>query len=213
MKRFVNFIPCALVAAILLAQSPQPGNIVGPGATGATGGTGSTGATGATGATGPAPTGTGIVVNLTSGTPSAVKVAQRQSADLAKTNTTLADVTGISYSLAAGTAYTIQGFWFATESAAGGGKYQLAYTGTTASARYDVSCNEDTGNGSAFSVNTALNVTLDANWAFAGSGSCLVTGSFITTNAGTLTLQFAQSAASGTSTALTNSMLVITPVI
>jgi len=213
-----------ITTALLMAQSsstvnPYPPGTrlvptsVGPaGATGATGANGAAGATGGTGATGPAPSGTGILLNLTSATPSAFPSITRVTSAVNATTTTLANITGLTYSLTSGT-YMVMIWLPVTPSAGGGTKFRLNYTGTTSASNLGLGMEQGTGIDPLVLSGATINTDYAGNVADATAGKFTMQGTFVATASGTLTLQFAQSTASGTSTVGTGGYMMVLPVI
>jgi hypothetical protein len=124
-----------------------------------------------------------------------------------KTNTTLADVTGLSFSVAAGKTYKIFAQLFVTADATGGLKVALSGTATLTAARYKIrAVNNGTNEDVLNDVKTALNSS--SGHAGATAAEVIVEGVITVNAAGTLTVQFAQNAANGTSSVLVGSSLL-----
>lgn len=138
----------------------------------------------------------------------------RVSTQFDKTNTTLNDVTGLTTTLRNGWSYGFEAILFVDADATGGGKYAIVSGGTVTSIKYYIEAVEDSsGNvvissrqtssgGSAGQAGaTALRVrivgTIECGGSF-GSGQ-------------SFSVQFAQNAANGTSSVLTNSSLIVWP--
>jgi len=124
-----------------------------------------------------------------------------------KTNTTLADVTGFSWTVLAGMKYLIQADLFITN---GAGLSKLAAGGTATATtflmRFADYANAITPTTSA--LGTALGILVPAGAVYAR-----VAGYILVNAGGTLTLQFAQNAASGTSSILVGSSAKLTQVV
>lgn len=119
-------------------------------------------------------------------------------------NTTLNDVTGLTATLVAGATYAFEAILFVTASAAGGSKYTVAGTTTATAIIYDITLtNEGTSALAITSRQTALGGA--AGQAGATSGLCWIAGLITVNAAGTLTVQFAQNVANGTSSVLVGS--------
>lgn len=120
------------------------------------------------------------------------------------TNTTLADVTGLSVTVVAGRKYRFRATLFVDASAVGGQKYAISGTATATAIIYNINTISNTTN---------LLVITSRQTALAGSsGQAGATSNFteiaglISVNAGgTLTVQFAQNASNGTSSVLVGS--------
>jgi hypothetical protein len=132
------------------------------------------------------------------------------SAQFDKTNTTLADITGLTTtsSLSAGKTYSFEANLFVDADVTGGSKYAIAGTATATAIKYYVNMTCDATN---------LNVITSRQTALAGSvgqagctaGLVKINGTITVNAAGTLTVQFAQNAANGTSSVLTMSNLQV----
>jgi hypothetical protein len=122
-------------------------------------------------------------------------------------DTTLANVTGLSVNLAAGTTYSFRAVLYVSANASGGAKVAVSGTATLGSLRY---------RGKALS-GTTLSATGQATalgTAVAGATAAVDTieidGTITTNAAGTLTIQFAQNASFGTaSSVLVGSHLIV----
>lgn len=128
----------------------------------------------------------------------------RVSTQFDKTDTTLANVTGLTANVLAGASYEFEATLFVDANVTGGSKYAIAGTATATAVIYEVTLVDDTSN---------ANTIVDRQTALGGaSGQAGTTAGLaklrglITVNAaGTLTVQFAQNAASGTSSVLVGS--------
>lgn len=129
----------------------------------------------------------------------------RVSSQFDKTNSTLANVTGLTANVVASGVYKFKAVLFVNPDAVGGEKYAIAGTATATSIVYQ--------------VNTLVNATSayslsSRQTSLGGSASPTptatatyteITGTIVVNAAGTLTVQFAQNTASGTSSVLVNS--------
>lgn len=134
--------------------------------------------------------------------------APRVTTQFNKTNTTLADVSGLSQNVQAGLTYIFEVVLFVDADATGGSKYAIAGTATATSIKYEVMLlDEGTDAYTIVSRQTALAGSVGQ--AGTTAGLCVIKG-YITVNAaGTLTVQFAQNAANGTSSVLVGSHFVV----
>lgn len=133
---------------------------------------------------------------------------KRASAQFDKTNTTLADVTGLSVNVVAGKSYKFSALLFVNANVTGGSKYAVGGTATATAIIYEITLIDDAAN--AFSI-TSRQTALAGSAGQAGTtaGLAKIEG-VITVNAGgTLTVQFAQNAASGTSSVLVGSTFTV----
>jgi hypothetical protein len=121
-----------------------------------------------------------------------------------KTNTTLANVTGLTASVAAGKTYNFEALLFVDADVVGGSKYAIAGTATATAIKYEVVFISDSANSM---VITSRQTALAGSAGQAGTtaGICRISGTITVNAAGTLTVQFAQNAANGTSSVLTMS--------
>jgi hypothetical protein len=135
---------------------------------------------------------------------------KRITANFDKTNTTLATITGLSVSVEAGKAYNFRAVLWVTANATGGYKFAVAGTCTATAIRYQVSVRDAaTGAPTSESMQTALG---GAGVGAAPGGTSYfveIKGMIRVNAAGTLLLQFAQNAASGTSSVLADSHFVV----
>jgi hypothetical protein len=116
--------------------------------------------------------------------------------------TTLANVTGLTFDVVAGKAYRFRFKCNTSLAAAGGEKYAIAGTATATNINYSI-----------ISITTGAAIPIAAQHTALGGNSSnggytasmvIVEGAILVNAAGTLTVQFAQSSASGTSSILTN---------
>jgi hypothetical protein len=135
-------------------------------------------------------------------------LTRRVSTQFDKTDTTLANVTNLSHNVEAGKAYAFEALLFVDADATGGSKYAIAGTATATSITYEIELLDDSTN--VFTVadrQTALGGS--SGQAGTTAGRCIVRGTIVVNLAGTLTVQFAQNAASGTSSVRVNSTFKI----
>ncbi len=134
----------------------------------------------------------------------------RVSSQFDKTNETLADITGLTANVAAGKTYRFEAKLYTTSSSSGGIKVAIAGTATATAIVYE-----------GLTTNAGL-ITQSRSVALAGAvgGVTAVTASYvvitgtITVNAaGTLTVQSARNAASGTTSILVGSTFEITEIL
>jgi len=126
----------------------------------------------------------------------------RAAAQFDKTNTTFADITGIPVNVQAGASYFFWGYFPCAFTAVGSGKFQLTGTATaTAIICSWQSYNNATGANISFSQATwmpyGFNITAGATDVLA-----ILTGTITVNAGGTLSIQFAQLVANGTSSVL-----------
>jgi len=136
------------------------------------------------------------------------KQKTRVSSQFDKTNTTLADVTGLSVTVAAGGTYSFRAVLFVDTDVTGGHKYAIAGTATATSIVYQVNSINNATN--AFRINsrqTALGGSVGE--ALGTAYFTTIEGTIVVNAGGTLTVQFAQNAASGTSSVLVNSTFIV----
>jgi len=147
-------------------------------------------------------------------TPTALTVTQAQAmlggtttrvtAQFDKTNTTLADVTGLTADVIAGQTYQFEACLLLTASGANG--FKVAIGGTCTATRMDAYGWGANGTGFA-PLAQATNVALGTAIAAQTTAAIIaeVKGTIVVNAGGTLTLMFAQNAASGTSSVLIGS--------
>lgn len=128
-----------------------------------------------------------------------------------KTNTTLATITGLSVSVEAGIAYYFEATLHITADATGGHKVAIAGTATATSIIYQV---ESLDNGTDALVIASRQTSLGGSVGQAGATEvrCTIRGQIVVNAAGTLLVQFAQNASSGTSSVLVGSTFVVNQV-
>jgi len=134
----------------------------------------------------------------------------RVSTQFNTTSTTLADVTGLNaLKVEAGRSYRFRAVLFCDADAVGGQKYAIAGTATATAIIYQITT---ISNASNLNVITSRQTALGGSAGQAGStGNYTIIEGEITVNAaGTLTVQFAQNAAGGTSSILVGSTFTVT---
>ena len=121
-----------------------------------------------------------------------------------KTTAVLANVTGLSQNVYAGRVYTFEAVLFVDASVVGGSQYAIAGTATATNIIYEVLLIDNTTN--AFTI-TSRQTALAGAVGQAGTtaGICIIKGHITVNAAGTLTVQFAQNVANGTSSVLVGS--------
>lgn len=121
-------------------------------------------------------------------------------------NTTLANITGLTTgsNMLAGKTYRFEAVLFIDADVTGGSKYAIGGTATATDIKYYVNMICDASN---LNVITSRQTALGGSVGQAGctAGLTRITGSITVNAAGTLTVQFAQNASSGTSSVLTMS--------
>jgi hypothetical protein len=125
------------------------------------------------------------------------------------TDTAFATITGFSFNVEAGRTYLLRGWFPATFTAVGSGKFQLTGTATMTAIVAQWAClNNGTGAFTNSAKQTALTTAFNAT---AGATDAVVyLDATITVNAaGTLTVQFAQLVSNGTSSVLRGSRLTV----
>jgi hypothetical protein len=129
-------------------------------------------------------------------------------------NTTLADVTGLTVNLVAGRAYKVVAEIPFDAALAGGSKFALAGTATATAIIYQVTEACDAGTGIGTLTITSRQTALAGSASNTGctQGETTIAGTIIVNAAGTLTVQFAQNVASGTSSVIAGATLVVTPI-
>lgn len=123
-------------------------------------------------------------------------------------DTALANITGLSVNVAASGTYQFRAVLFVTSDAVGGQKYAMAGTATATAIIYEVQTISNSAN---TIVISSKQTALGGSVGQAGSTDDFTTiEGLITVNAaGTLTVQFAQNAASGTSSVLVGSHMLV----
>jgi hypothetical protein len=135
---------------------------------------------------------------------------KRVSAQFDKTTTTLATITGLSVDVEAGKTYKFKAVLFINANATGGIKVAIAGTATATAIIYFVLAYNSINSIDIASRQTALGgaagVANDTTYFVTVEGTITVNA------AGTLLVQFAQNAASGTSSVLVGSTFVVEPI-
>jgi len=121
-----------------------------------------------------------------------------------KTNTTLANITGLTEEVRAGVTYSFEVDLFIDADATGGFKFAIGGTATATSIIYQIQFLDNAAD--TYTVNSRQTALAGSDGA-AGptAGYCRIKGTIVVNAAGTLTVQFAQNAANGTSSVLVNS--------
>jgi len=135
----------------------------------------------------------------------------RVSSQFDKTNATLANITGLSRNVEAGKSYAFRAVLHFAATAGGGHKYAMGGTATATAVIYEIL---SIGNAtSAFRI-TSRQTALGGYAGNAGSvaGITIIEGHITVNTAGTLVPQFAQNAASGTSSILVGSTFELIPI-
>lgn len=121
-------------------------------------------------------------------------------------STTLGDVTGLTATVAAGRTYSFQAVLYCTCAAAGGAKVAVAGTATATAIRYRAK----TFTGATINTHDQATALGSAVGASTTAVTVIEMDGTITVNAaGTLTIQFAENAASGTSSVLVGSFFIV----
>jgi hypothetical protein len=133
---------------------------------------------------------------------------KRVTAQFDKTNTTLATVTGLSVSVEAGKTYAFEAVLHVTCAALGGMKVAMSGTCTATAIIYHIEAMKGTGTTNDIA---ARHTALGGSSGIVNDTSYFVTiqGTITVNAAGTLLVQFAQNAASGTSSVLVGSTLKV----
>lgn len=133
---------------------------------------------------------------------------KRVTAKFDKTDVTRTNIPGLSVNLIAGRTYRFRAVLFVDANATGGGKYCLSGTVVPSSIIYHIKAiNDATGAVVISSRQTVMDNT--AGQAGATALKIEIEGVITVTTAGTLTVQFAQNAASGTSSVLVGSTFIV----
>ena len=120
------------------------------------------------------------------------------------TNTTLANITGLTITIVSGKKYKFRAVLDVSADAVGGSKFAIAGTATATSIYYWIILTDGGTNANTIvSHQTAL--AGSAGQAGTTTGKCVVEGAIVCNAGGTITAQFAQQASSGTSSILINS--------
>jgi hypothetical protein len=136
----------------------------------------------------------------------------RVTADFTKTtDTTLANVTGLTANVAAGKTYHFRAWLPYAADVTGGHKYAIAGTATATDIRYHIKTVDDASN---LNVITSTQTALAGSAGQAGStaGETIIEGTITVNAAGTLTVQFAQNASSGSSSVKRGATFIVTEI-
>lgn len=136
-------------------------------------------------------------------------LADRVSSQFDKTDVTLADITGLSHNVEAGKAYAFEAILYTTSNVSGGVKAAIAGTATATSIVYE-GFTTDAGMSTqtrATALGSAVGDITAVTAAF-----IKINGTIVVANAGTLTVQFAENVAVGTSSVLVGSTFIVRPI-
>lgn len=138
-----------------------------------------------------------------------IATSARVSSQFDATTDTLANVTGLSLNVLGSRTYAFHAYLFLDADATGGIKLAIAGTATATAIRYDIQAT-DIGAPGVERI-TARHTSLGSSSTAAGQTAYLaeINGTITVNAGGTLTCQFAQSTANGTSSVLTGSTLTI----
>jgi hypothetical protein len=139
-------------------------------------------------------------------------LSARNSSSFAKTSdTTLANITGLTRNVEAGRTYYFETELSITSVSTGGVKFAISGTATATSINYEGVLRDGTTISAATRA-TALDTTVCAVTAVTAA-TCRIRGVVVVANAGTLTVRFAQNASDGSaSTVLVNQALTLAPI-
>jgi hypothetical protein len=127
----------------------------------------------------------------------------------ATTNTTLANVPGLSVTVVAGGTYKFRVTLHLTPDTVGGQKVRMAGTATATTIIYEVVSINNTTNATIISSRITDLGTTSASAASGTSDYTTLEGYIVVANGGTLTCQFAQTASNGTSSVLVGSLMEV----
>lgn len=128
----------------------------------------------------------------------------RVSTQFDKINTTIADITGLTATLVSNGIYRFRATLFVDATLGGGSKFSIGGTATATDIKYQINLTDNTTNSNTItSRQTAIGGS--AGQSGTTTGWCVIEGTIVVNAGGTLTVQFAQNAASGTSSVLTGS--------
>lgn len=139
----------------------------------------------------------------------ALREATRVSGQFDKVNnTTLANVTGLTATLGAGKTYTFKAVLFVDADVTGGQKYSIGGTATATSIIFQIN---SVDNGTNVNTINSRQTALGGSAGQAGTTTAYteITGTITCNATGTLTVQFAQNSASGTSSVLVGSSFIV----
>lgn len=138
--------------------------------------------------------------------------AVRVSTQFDKTNTTLANVTGLSVTTVSGRTYRFRAVLFLASSAVGGYKLAIAGTNTATAIIYNINVLNNATN--AYTITSQQTALAGSAGAAVGTSEYAEISGLITVNAGgTLTVQFAQNVSNGTSSVLVGSTFTVWDVV
>jgi hypothetical protein len=123
-------------------------------------------------------------------------------------NTTLADITGLTASLITGRTYRFRAVLFVNTDAVGGHKYAISLTSAPTSIIYQINSIDNT----ALAFKITSRQTSSGGAAGEASGTVyetIIEGSVVVNATATISVQFAQNAANGTSSVLIGSTLIV----
>lgn len=147
---------------------------------------------------------TGIQFDGTNPHPSFPVSDKRVSTQFDSTGTTLTNITGLTVNVTAGKSYQFRVDARTTSNIAGGIKFAMAGTATATAIVYDARCTDTTAIAIGTARGTAMATTV-ANVTAVTAAYCTIDGLITVNAAGTLTTQFANNVATGTSSVLVGS--------
>ena len=137
-----------------------------------------------------------------------VLLSKRVSSQFDKTDIVLANVTGLAVDVLAGHSYSFEAVLFITASSGGGSQFAVGGAATASAIIYEVLLVDDNTNATTItSRQTALGGSVGQTGTT--SGLCLIKGLISVSASGTLTVQFAQNAAVGTSSVIVGSTFLV----
>jgi hypothetical protein len=134
----------------------------------------------------------------------------KATAELVSTDTTLADIAGMTVNVVSGTTYTMTGYFCISWTSSGAGKLNLTGTATVSSINgaYQGVNTGGSATGGVLTALPALISTVSPGGA-TGNGLAVVTLTFVCNGSGTLKWQFAQTNDAGTSTCLLGTYMTV----
>lgn len=141
-------------------------------------------------------------------------LAARNSSAFAKTtDTTLADITGLSRNVEASRVYAFRAYIQTTSGSTGGVKFSVSGTAAATSVNYEGVLRSDSDDNIVNIVRATALDTVVCNASSITSSTCEINGTIVVNAAGTLTIQFAQNTSDGSaSTVLANQYLQLIPI-
>lgn len=141
-------------------------------------------------------------------------LAARNSSSFAKTSdTTLANITGLTRNVEASRVYAFRAYVQTTSGAGGGVKFAVSGTATATSISYEGVLRSDSDDNIALITRATALDTVVCNQTSITSGTCEINGTIVVNAAGTLTIQFAQNTSDGSaSTVLANQYFQLIPI-